>query len=85
MTAYKLVAIDTSKAVFTLHCVGQSDDQPILRLNLRRPRLVRLFKKLPPTEIIMEACGGAHHWARTLAPLGHTVRLIPPQGACHRT
>ena len=78
MTAYKLVAIDTSKAVFTLHCVGQAD-QPVLRLNLRRPRLVAFFKKLPPTEIIMEACGGAHHGARTLAPLGHTVRLIPPQ------
>ena len=78
MTAYKLVAIDTSKAVFTLHCIGQAD-QPVLRLNLRRPRLVAFFKKLPPTEIIMEACGGAHHWARTLAPLGHTVRLIPPQ------
>ena len=78
MTAYKLVAIDTSKAVFTLHCIGQAD-QPVLRLNLRRPRLIPFFKKLPPTEIIMEACGGAHHWARTLAPLGHTVRLIPPQ------
>lgn len=78
MTAYKLVAIDTSKAVFTLHCIGQAD-QPVLRLNLRRPRLVAFFKKLPPTEIVMEACGGAHHWARTLAPLGHTLRLIPPQ------
>lgn len=75
MTDYKLVAIDTSKAVFTLHCVGQAD-QPILRLNLRRPRLIPFFKKLPPTEIVMEACGGAHHWARTLAPLGHTLRLI---------
>ena len=26
----------------------------------------------------LEACGGAHHWARELAPLGHEVRLIPP-------
>ena len=39
MSNYKLVAIDTSKAVFTLHCVG-SADQPILRLNLGRQRLV---------------------------------------------
>ncbi|EQD33252.1 transposase, partial [mine drainage metagenome] len=27
----------------------------------------------------MEACGGAHHWARTLAALGHTVTLLPPR------
>src|SRR3712207_193092 len=26
----------------------------------------------------MEACAGAHHWARELGKLGHTVRLIPP-------
>jgi transposase len=27
----------------------------------------------------MEACGGAHYWARELAKLGHEVRLMPPQ------
>lgn len=27
----------------------------------------------------MEACGGSHHWGRTLQALGHSVRLIPPQ------
>jgi transposase len=26
----------------------------------------------------MEACGTAHYWARTLAAMGHVVRLIPP-------
>src|SRR5260370_40420652 len=26
----------------------------------------------------MEACGGAHYWAREIANLGHDVRLIPP-------
>ncbi len=83
MADYKLVAIDTSKAVFTLHCIGATD-RPALRLNLRRPQLVPFFKKLSPTEIVLEACGGSHHWARTLVPLGHTVRLIPPQGACTR-
>ena len=37
------------------------------------------FAKLPPTLVALEACGGSHHWARRLAGLGHTVRLIPPQ------
>jgi transposase len=27
----------------------------------------------------MEACGGAHFWARKLSELGHTVRLMAPQ------
>ena len=27
----------------------------------------------------MEACASAHHWARKLASLGHTVRLMAPQ------
>ena len=41
--------------------------------------MIAFFRKLPPTEIAMEACGGAHHWARELTALGHKVRLIPPQ------
>jgi transposase len=78
MTQYKRIAIDTSKAVFTLHGIDQQD-RPVLRINLRRAQMLPFFKKLPPTEIAMEACGGTHHWARELVALGHTVRLIPPQ------
>ena len=59
MTAYKRVAIDTSKAVFTLHGIPESDG-PALRLNLTRARLIPFFKKRAPTEIAMEAC--ASRW-----------------------
>jgi transposase len=78
MTQYKRIGIDTSKAVFTLHGSDQQD-RPVLRINLRRPQLLVFFKKLPPTEIAMEACGSAHYWARELITLGHDVHLIPPQ------
>jgi len=78
MTQYKRIGIDTSKAVFTLHGIDQQD-RPVLRINLRRAQMIAFFKKLAPTEIAMEACGGAHYWARELAALGHEVRLIPPQ------
>ena len=78
MTQYKRIGIDTSKAVFTLHGIDQQD-RPVLRINLRRAQMIAFFKKLAPTEIAMEACGGAHYWARELAALGHDVRLIPPQ------
>jgi transposase len=72
------IAIDTSKSVFTLHAVDASD-RPILRRNLRRKEVVPFFSSLPPLEVVMEACGGSHHWGRTLAALGHRVRLIPAQ------
>ena len=78
MTLYKRIAIDTSKAVFTLHGIDQQDRQ-VLRTNLRRAQMIPFFKKLPPTQIALEACGGTHHWARELIALGHTVHLIPPQ------
>jgi transposase len=59
VTQYKRIAIDTSKAVFTLHGIDQQD-RPVLRINLRRAQLIPFFAKLPTTEIAMEACGGAH-------------------------
>jgi transposase len=32
----------------------------------------------PSCKVALEACGGAHQWARQLTQLGHEVRLIPP-------
>ena len=78
MTQYKRIAIDLSKAVFTLHGIDQQD-RPVLRTNLRRAQMIPFFAKLATTEIAMEACGGAHYWARELIMLGHKVRMIPPQ------
>jgi len=34
------------------------------------------FAQLPPCLIGLEACGGAHYWARELQKLGHDVRLM---------
>ena len=75
---FKRVAIDTSKHVFTLHGVDEQE-RPVLRRELRRAQVEPFFRKLPPTEVVLEACGGSHHWGRLLARLGHRVRLIPPQ------
>ena len=65
---YTRVAIDTSKAVFTLHGVDDRG-RPVLRTDLRRPKLLSFFARLPATEIVLEACGGSHHWARELGAL----------------
>ena len=48
-------------------------------VNLRRRELQAFFEKQPPVEVVLEACGGSHHWGRWLMSLGHRVRLIPAQ------
>jgi transposase len=75
---FKRIAIDTSKYVFTLHGVDEAE-RAVLRRDLKRAQFEAFFAKLPPTEVVLEACGGSHHWGRRLAALGHRVRLIPPQ------
>jgi transposase len=72
------VAVDTSKSVFTVHAVD-AQSRPVFRRNVRRSELIAFFSKLAPTEVVMEACGGSHHWARVLGGQGHRVRLIPAQ------
>ena len=72
------IGMDTSKSVFQLHGVD-SAEQPVLRRKLRRRQVVEFFAKLASTRVGIEACGGAHHWARELSDLGHEVVLLPPQ------
>jgi len=56
----KRIAIDTSKHVFTLHGVDPQD-RVVLRRELKRAQLEPFFRKLLPTEVVLEACGGSHH------------------------
>lgn len=72
------IGMDTSKSVFQLHGVDAAE-QPVLRKKLRRIQVLTFFGKLEPTLIGLEACGGAHYWARELIALGHKAILLPPQ------
>jgi len=74
----KRIAIDTSKHVFTVHGVDEHE-HPVLRRDLRRQQVEGFFAALPPSEVVLEACGGSHHWGRRLSALGHQVKLIAPQ------
>ena len=55
----KRIAVDTSKSVFTLHGVDERD-RPILRRDLSRLRFEEFLGKIPPTEVVLEACGSSH-------------------------
>ena len=72
------IGMDTSKHIFQLHGVD-AQERPVLRKRLSRSAMLEFFAKLPPTIIVIEACGAAHYWARELAKLGHEVKLIAPQ------
>lgn len=71
------VGLDLAKSVFQAHGVDESGATVLVKKLHRKPMLP-FFSKLPPCLIAVEACGTAHYWARTLAAMGHEIRLIPP-------
>lgn len=56
--------IDLAKTVFALHGVDGAGKPALLKPSVRCAELVEMVTKLPPCVIAMEACSGAHHWAR---------------------
>jgi len=72
------IGMNTSKHIFQLHGVDASE-RVVLRKRLGRNAMLAFFAKLPPTVVVIEACGAAHYLARELCKLGHTAKLIAPQ------
>jgi transposase len=71
------IAIDIAKNVFQLHWVD-AETGVIHRRKLSRAKLAQFMALQRPARVVMEACGGAHHWARLFASMGHQVELLPP-------
>jgi len=73
-----VLGIDLAKRVF--HVVGMDDaGHVVLKKRLTREALLPFIAQLSPAIIGLEACGGAHDWARRFRGYGHTVQLIAPQ------
>jgi transposase len=64
--------------VFAVHGVDEAGQVRLAR-TVRRDQLLEVLAAVPPCLVAMEACSGAHHWARRLLDLGHTPRLIAPK------
>ena len=71
------IGLDLAKNVLQVHGIDAAG-RVVLRRKLRRAAVLEFFAALPSALVGMEACGGAHYWARELTRLGHTVRLMPP-------
>lgn len=78
MQTLTTVGIDLVKNVFQVHGVDQVG-RTVLRKRLRRAEVTAFMARLPSCVVGLEACCGAHYWARVLEGLGHQVKLIAPQ------
>lgn len=72
------LGIDLGKHHFHLHGVDERG-VAVLQKKLTRAKLPQFMANLEPCLVGMEACGGAHYWARLLQSYGHEVRLMSPQ------
>ena len=74
------VGVDLAKQVFQVHGVDRAE-RPVWCKRLKRNGWIAEVEQNvePGAEIGMEACGGAHHWARVLQSKGYKVRLMAPQ------
>lgn len=73
------IGIDLAKNVFALHGVNEAGKPVLVLPSVSRGKLAELIASLPPCTIGMEACSGAHHWARLFMTHGHTARLMAPK------
>ena len=75
--ALTTIGLDLAKIVFQVHGID-GDGKVLVRRQLRRGEVLKFFQGLLACLVGMEAWGTAHHWAREIAALGHTVTLMPP-------
>src|SRR5262249_45712500 len=78
MTKVTTIGLYLAKKVFQIHGVDAAGKAVVAR-KLRRKDVLAFFAKFPPCLVGMEACGSAHDWAREIAKVGHTMKLMPPK------
>jgi transposase len=77
MSEVTTIGLDIAKNVFHAHGADERG-HVVFSKRIGRGKLLEFFMAQPSCMVALEACGGAHHWARQLIQLGHQVRLIPP-------
>ncbi|RVU01150.1 IS110 family transposase, partial [Novosphingobium umbonatum] len=77
MSEISTIGLDIAKNVFHAHGADANWFQIFSRW-ITRGKVLSFFAAQPKCLVALEACGGAHHWARELMRIGHDVRLIAP-------
>jgi transposase len=71
----RVIGLDLAKNVFQVHGLDRAG-RAVLQRQLKRREVLAFFAQLPPALVGMEACGGAHYWAREIAKFGHTIKMM---------
>ena len=75
LNGQQVVGLNIAKCVFQMFTVHRCTGE-ISNLQIKRSKVCEHFANHPDCLIAMAACGGAHHWARELSALNHSVRLL---------
>jgi transposase len=73
-----VIAIDLAKNSFHV-CTLNTNLKVIMDKAFTRQALSQWLAKQPISEVVMEACGSSHYWARYVKELGHTPKIITPK------
>jgi transposase len=71
------IGIDLAKSVFEV-AISRTAGRVDARRRLARSGMHTFFAQCERAEVLMEACGSAHHWGRELQAMGHRVSLLHP-------
>src|SRR5580704_2249775 len=72
-----IIGVDLAKHVFQVHGAC-ADGSVAFRKKISRAKFLPFLSSQPRCVVAMEACAGAHGWARDIQAQGHEVRLIAP-------
>jgi transposase len=72
------IGVDLAKNTFHIHAADRKGKK-IHSKKITRRKLLSYAEHLSPCTIGIEACGGAHFWAREFAKFGHSVKIMAPQ------
>ena len=78
MKDIKVLGIDLAKNVFQLHG-NDARGKKVLTKRLTREKLIEFLSQMKPCAVGIEACIGAHYWARVFGKMDHTVKIMAPK------
>ena len=78
MAIIAMIGIDLAKNVFQYHTTD-SKGHRLSGGKWTRATMLREVQAIPPCIVALEACAGAHHFARAFGAMGHKVLMLAPQ------
>jgi len=70
-----IIGLDIAKSAFQARG-ADTNGNCVFKRKLGRGEVSTFFAKLDSCEVVLEACGPAHYWARVIRRAGHDVRLV---------